>query len=52
MPNPDVSSMEDFGIREMSVMVLMMVGLIFIGIYPQPVLDMSVPLLEQLGVIE
>ena len=52
VPNPDVSSMEDFGIREMSVMVLMMVGLIFIGIYPQPVLDMSVPLLEQLGVIE
>ena len=52
VPNPDVSSMEDFGIREMSVMVLMMLGLIFIGIYPQPVLDMSVPLLQQLGVIE
>ena len=52
VPNPDVSSLEDFGIREMSVMVLMMLGLIFIGIYPQPVLDMSVPLLQQLGVIE
>ena len=52
VPNPDVPSMEDFGFREMSVMVLMMVGLIFIGVYPQPVLDMSVPLLQQLGVVE
>ena len=47
-PNPGVSSMRDFGLREMSVMALMMAGLIWIGIHPQELLDMSAPVVEAL----
>jgi NADH-quinone oxidoreductase subunit M len=46
-PNPDVPSMPDFGAREMSVMIVMMVALIWLGCYPQPVLDLSAPVVEQ-----
>ena len=45
-PNPDVATMRDFGGREMSVMVLMMIGLIWVGVYPQPVLDMAAPFID------
>ena len=47
-PNPDVPSMRDFGWREMSVMALMMAGLIWIGIHPQELLDMSAPVVQTL----
>ena len=47
-PNPDVAAMRDFGLREMSVMILMMAGLIWIGIHPQELLDMSAPVVEAL----
>ena len=50
-PNPDVKAMRDFGFREMSVMVLMMLGLVWIGVYPQPVLDMSAATIAKLGVL-
>ena len=49
-PNPDIESLRDFGFREMSVMILMMLALVWIGVYPQHVLDMSTPVLQQLGV--
>ncbi|MCY3883846.1 MAG: NADH-quinone oxidoreductase subunit M [Gammaproteobacteria bacterium] len=49
-PNPDVSEMKDFAFREMSVMVVLMVGLIWVGIYPQHVLGMTDAILPLLGI--
>ena len=40
--------LEDFGAREISVMVLMMAGLVFLGLYPQPVFDITDPVLAGL----
>jgi NADH-quinone oxidoreductase subunit M len=48
--NPHVGAMRDFGFRELSVMVLMAVGLVWLGVYPQPVLDLSSPVLAVLRV--
>jgi len=48
-PNPAVAAMPDFGAREMTVMILMMIGLILLGIFPQPVLDLAMPTLAGLG---
>lgn len=50
-PNPDVAAMRDFGFREMSVMVLMMLGLVWVGVYPQSVLDLSADTIAALGVL-
>ncbi len=47
-PNPDIPTMRDFGWREMIVMVLMMLALVWIGVYPQHVLDLSGPVIETL----
>lgn len=47
-PNPEIPTMVDFGFREVAVMVLMMVGLVWIGVYPQHLLDMSGPVIEAL----
>jgi NADH-quinone oxidoreductase subunit M len=47
-PNPAIPAMADFGLREMSVMVPLIVGLVWLGIYPQPVLDLSDPVVEAL----
>lgn len=41
VPNPDVPKMRDFDFREMSVMVLLMLALVWVGIYPQSLLRMS-----------
>ena len=49
-PNPDVPAMRDFGLREMTVMTLMMAALIWIGVYPQPLLDLSAPVIETLWI--
>jgi NADH-quinone oxidoreductase subunit M len=38
----------DFGRREMITMAVMMVGLIWLGLYPQPVLDLAQPVLNNL----
>jgi NADH-quinone oxidoreductase subunit M len=46
---PDKSRrLNDFGTREMLTMALMMVALIGLGLYPQPVLDMAQPVLDGL----
>ena len=41
-------SMPDFGPREMIAMIPMMLGLIYIGVYPQPVFDLVNPVLASL----
>jgi NADH-quinone oxidoreductase subunit M len=38
----------DFGPREMLTMAVMMIALIVLGIYPQPVLDAAQPVLQSL----
>ena len=50
-PNPAVASMPDFGLREMSVMAGMMAGLVWVGVYPQHVLELSRATIETLGVL-
>ena len=50
-PNPDIGEIRDFGLREMSVMALMMAGLVTIGVYPQPLLEISEPALRALGLV-
>ena len=47
-PNPDIPTMRDFGLREMTAMVLMMLALVWIGVYPQPLLNLSAPVIETL----
>jgi NADH-quinone oxidoreductase subunit M len=42
-PNPAVGVLEDFGAREFAVMAPLGVGLIWLGIYPQAVLDVTAP---------
>ena len=44
-PNPGVATMADFGFREMSVMVLMMLALLWLGVYPETLLSLSRPVL-------
>ena len=48
--NTNIEAMRDFGARELSVMILMAVGLIWLGVYPQGVLDLSSPVLDVLQV--
>lgn len=40
--------LEDFGGREMLAMAAMMVALLWLGLYPQPVLDLAQPVLDSL----
>jgi NADH-quinone oxidoreductase subunit M len=47
-PNPDVATMADFGARELSVMIPLILGLLWLGFYPQSALDLSEPVLERL----
>ncbi|MCY4094672.1 MAG: NADH-quinone oxidoreductase subunit M [Gammaproteobacteria bacterium] len=49
-PNAQVATMQDFGFREMSVYAIMIVALVWIGIYPQHVLDLAQPTLDALGI--
>jgi NADH-quinone oxidoreductase subunit M len=52
VPNPELAGMRDFGVRETGIMLLMAAGLIWLGVYPQPVLDVSAPVVETLrGVV-
>jgi NADH-quinone oxidoreductase subunit M len=41
-------SLTDFASREMLTMAVMMVALIGLGLYPQPVLDMAQPVVDSL----
>ena len=50
-PNPDVAEMADFGARDMSVMILMAAALVWVGVYPQPVLDLAGATIATLGVL-
>jgi len=38
----------DFGGREMATMAAMMIALVWLGLYPQPVLDLAQPVLDSL----
>ncbi|MCY4143445.1 MAG: NADH-quinone oxidoreductase subunit M [Gammaproteobacteria bacterium] len=49
-PNPDVPEMRDFAFREMSAMIVLMVALVWLGVYPQHVLSMTDAILPMLGV--
>ena len=48
VPNPEVPKMQDFAFRELSVMVLLMIALVWVGIHPQYLLQMTAPLLTDL----
>ena len=50
-PNPQIAAMRDFGAREMSVMVAMMAALVWVGVYPQPVLELSARTIAALAVL-
>jgi NADH-quinone oxidoreductase subunit M len=39
----------DFGWLEMTAMAIMIIALIWLGLYPQPVLDMVQPVLDSLS---
>lgn len=40
--------LKDFGVREMGSMAAMMIALIWLGLYPQPVLDLAQPVIDSL----
>ena len=42
--------MNDFSARELSVMFLMVVALVWLGVYPQHVLNITEPVLQALGI--
>ena len=46
-PNPDLV-LNDFARLEMTAMGVMIIGLIWLGLYPQPVLDMVQPVIDGL----
>ena len=41
----------DFGARDMSAMAVMMLGLLWLGLFPQTVLDIAQPVLDSLSVV-
>ena len=45
----DGLEMPDFGSREMLTMAVMMIALIWLGLYPQPVLDLAAPVINGLS---
>jgi NADH-quinone oxidoreductase subunit M len=42
----DAIEIADFGARELTVMVLLMAALVGLGVYPQPMLDLTGPVIE------
>jgi NADH-quinone oxidoreductase subunit M len=46
-PDEDLK-LEDFGRREMTAMAAMVIALVWLGLYPQPVLDLAQPVLDSL----
>ena len=48
-PDPQ-RQVADYGWREMATMGVMIIGLVWLGLYPQPVLDLAQPVLESLQV--
>ncbi len=49
-PNPSVADLQDFGARELTVMLAMAAALVWLGFYPQDVLDLSQPVLRSLEI--
>ena len=47
-PTTAERNLKDFDAREVGIMVLMMLGLVYLGIHPQPVFDMVDPALNSL----
>jgi NADH-quinone oxidoreductase subunit M len=47
MPTPG-RGLKDLEAREVTVMVLMMIGLVWLGLYPQPVFELVNPVLASL----
>ena len=50
VPNPNVTEMRDFEFRELSVMVILMVALVWVGVYPQHLLGMTDSIMPLLGI--
>ncbi len=46
-PDPQ-RQLADYGLREMAAMGAMIIGLLWLGLYPQPVLDLAQPVLDSL----
>ncbi len=46
-PAAGVTAMSDFGLRELSIMALMMLALIGLGVFPQPVFDLAAPFVNR-----
>ena len=46
-PNDELT-LDDFGSLEMTAMAVMIVALVWLGLYPQPVLDMVQPVVDSL----
>ena len=50
--NPDESRvLNDFGALEMTAMGVMVVGLVWLGVYPQPVFDLTQPVVDSLSAL-
>lgn len=51
-PDAELAQVRDFGAREMFTMLLMAAALVWLGVYPQPFLDLSEPVITGLrGVV-
>ena len=44
----DPAPVRDFGARELTVMGLLMLALVWLGVHPQPLLDLSAPVVDAL----
>jgi NADH-quinone oxidoreductase subunit M len=49
--NADITSMTDFGARELGIMIVMALALVWLGVAPQVVLDLAEPVIAGLGVM-
>ncbi|NKB99560.1 MAG: NADH-quinone oxidoreductase subunit M [Pseudomonadales bacterium] len=47
-PTEEIGPIADFGARELTIMGLLMIGLIWLGVYPQPVFDTAQPFVDAL----
>ena len=49
--NADIATMKDFGVRELGIMIVMGLALVWLGVAPQGVLDLAEPVIAGLGVM-
>jgi NADH-quinone oxidoreductase subunit M len=50
-PNPELAGIADFGPREMTTMMILAAGLVWLGFYPQPVLEVAGPVVDALQAV-